>query len=160
MPTIQPFLWFDTQAEDAANFYVSTFKNSKILDVSRYVEGCPPSQTPGAVMTISFELDGLNFIALNGGPHFKFTEATSFLISVESQEEIDQLWDKLCSDGGQPGHCGWLKDKFGMSWQVTPAILPSLLHDSDPVKAARVMQAMLKMSKFVIADLHSAHDSE
>lgn len=154
---IQPFLWFDNQAEQAADLYVSIFKNSKILGVSRYGEGAP--QPAGSVMTVSFELDGTSFIALNGGPHFQFTEAVSFLVSAENQEEIDELWDKLC-DGGQPGRCGWLKDKFGLSWQIAPPILATLLGSGDAEKSARTMQAMLAMNKIVIADLQKAYDGE
>ena len=156
MPSIQPFLWFDNQAEEAANFYVSIFKNSKIREVHRFTEGAP--QPAGTVMTVSFELNGMHFIALNGGPHFTFTEAVSFLISAETQEEIDELWEKLCADGGTPGQCGWLKDKYGLSWQVTPPILPTLLGDPDRVKAGKVMKAMLEMKKIVIADLQAAYD--
>src|SRR5208282_2528480 len=136
MQTIKPFLWFDNKAEEAANFYVSVFKNSKILGIHRYGEGAP--KPAGSAMTVSFELDGMPFIALNGGPHFQFTEAVSFLISAETQEEIDGLWEKLCSDGGHPGQCGWLKDKYGLSWQVVPPCLATFLGSSDGNKAGRV----------------------
>jgi predicted 3-demethylubiquinone-9 3-methyltransferase (glyoxalase superfamily) len=159
MPKIQPFLWFDTQAEEAANFYVSIFGDAKILQITRYGESPPNSAKPGSAMTVSFELCGLQFLALNGGPHFKFTEATSFLITPETQEEIDDLWEKLCGGGGEAGQCGWLKDKYGLSWQVAPSILGTLLSDSDPVKSNRVMQSMLGMTKIIIADLQSAYDS-
>jgi predicted 3-demethylubiquinone-9 3-methyltransferase (glyoxalase superfamily) len=157
MQTIKPFLWFDNKAEEAANFYVSVFKNSKILGIHRYGEGAP--QLAGSVMTVSFELDGMPFIALNGGPHFQFTEAVSFLISAETQEEIDELWEKLCSGGGHPGQCGWLKDKYGLSWQVVPPCLATFLGSSDRIKAGRVMQAMMGMTKIVIAELQTAYDA-
>ena len=158
MPKIQPFLWFDDQAEEAANFYVSIFNNSKILDVHRYGGGGP--RPAGTVMTVSFELDGLQFIALNGGPHFQFSEAVSFLIPADDQDEIDRLWDALTADGGSPGQCGWLKDKYGLSWQVAPPILARLLGDPDRKKGGRVMRAMLAMKKIVIAELQAAHDAE
>jgi predicted 3-demethylubiquinone-9 3-methyltransferase (glyoxalase superfamily) len=158
MQKVQPFLWFDNQAEEAANFYVSLFRNSKVLGTTHYSEGAP--QPAGSVMTVSFELEGTQFIALNGGPHFHFTEAISLFISAETQEEIDGLWEKLCSGGGSPGRCGWLKDKYGLSWQVAPPILPKLLSDPDRAKAGRVMQTMLGMSKIVIADLQAAYDAE
>jgi predicted 3-demethylubiquinone-9 3-methyltransferase (glyoxalase superfamily) len=157
MQTIKPFLWFDNKAEEAANFYVSVFKNSKILGIHRYGEGAP--QPAGSVMTVSFELDGTSFIALNGGPHFQFTEAVSFSISAETQEEIDELWEKLCSSEGHPGQCGWLKDKYGLSWQVVPPCLATFLGDSDRIKAGRVMQAMMGMTKIVIAELQAAYDT-
>ncbi len=153
MHKITPFLWFDDQAEEAANLYVSLFKNSKIGQVSRYGDAGPGQK--GRVMTISFELDGQPFTALNGGPVYKFTEAVSFSVSCEDQAEVDALWDKLC-EGGQPGPCAWLKDRFGVSWQIVPKALPELLADPDPVKSQRVMQAMLKMSKIDIAKLHEA----
>jgi predicted 3-demethylubiquinone-9 3-methyltransferase (glyoxalase superfamily) len=158
MSTIQPFLWFNNQAEEAANFYVSTFKNSKILGVYRYGEGAP--QPAGSVMTVSFSLNGMPFIALNGGPHFKFSEAISFLISAETQEEIDNLWEKLTGDGGEPGQCGWLKDKFGVSWQVAPPILAEMLGNKDRAKAGRVMQTMMGMKKIIISELQAAYDAE
>ena len=155
MQKIQPFLWFDNQAEEAANFYVSVFKNSKITGISHHAEGGP--QQAGTVMTVSFELDGLQFIALNGGPHFKFTEAISLLVKAETQEEIDSLWEKLSGDGGSPGRCGWLKDKYGVSWQVAPPILNTLLSSEDKAKSAKVMQALLGMNKIVITDLEAAY---
>lgn len=153
---ITPFLWFDGNAEEAANFYVSIFKNSEVLSVDRYGEGGPG--TPGSVMTVAFRLDGLEFVALNGGPEFKFTEAISFAIDCKSQEEVDELWEKLTADGGEPGPCGWLKDKFGVSWQVIPSAMIEMLQDEDRERAGRVMQAMLQMSKIDIATLQRAYD--
>jgi predicted 3-demethylubiquinone-9 3-methyltransferase (glyoxalase superfamily) len=153
---ISPFLWFDGQAEDAARFYISIFRNSKILKTARYGEAGPGPK--GTVMTVKFQLDGQEFIALNGGPHFQFSEAISFSIDCETQQEIDDYWQKL-SAGGEEGPCGWLKDKFGVSWQVNPTILGEMLSDPDPQKAARVMQAMLKMKKMNIADLERAYGS-
>jgi len=154
---ITPFLWFENQAEEAAEFYTSLFDNSKILEVSRYGETGPGEA--GTVMTVSFELDGLRLTALNGGPEFKFTEAISFLINCESQEEVDELWEKL-SDGGEKGPCGWLKDKYGLSWQVVPNVLFELLGDADQEKSQRVMQAMLQMRKIEIEPLRRAHAGE
>jgi predicted 3-demethylubiquinone-9 3-methyltransferase (glyoxalase superfamily) len=150
---ITPFLWFNDNAEEAVNFYASIFKNSKVNSTARYgAEGPGPA---GSVMTVSFELDGQGFVALNGGPHFKFTEAVSFVINVDSQEEIDHYWNKL-TEGGQPSRCGWLKDRFGLSWQVVPRILTRLLTDKDRQKAGRVMQAMMQMDKIDIARLEEA----
>lgn len=154
MQKITPFLWFDNQAEDAAKFYASIFKNSKVGAITRYGEAGPG--TPGSVLTVEFELDGLSFVGLNGGPHFKFNEAISMQIACETQEEVDRLWSKLTEDGGQPGQCGWLKDKFGLSWQVVPTALPRLLKQPDAEKANRVMQAMLQMTKIEIAELERA----
>jgi predicted 3-demethylubiquinone-9 3-methyltransferase (glyoxalase superfamily) len=154
MQKISPFLWFDTQAEEAANFYVSIFKNSKIGEVLRYCEGGPGPV--GSVLTISFVLDGMELTALNGGPHFKFTEATSFHIDCDDQDEVDYYWDRLL-DGGQPSQCGWLKDRFGLSWQVVPSILPKLLKDPDREKANRVMQAMMQMVKLDVAKMEAAY---
>lgn len=156
MHNIQPFLWFDNEAEEAAKFYVSVFNNSKILDIVRYTAGAP--QPAGTVMTVSFELDGLQFTALNGGPLFQFSEAISFVVSANDQAEIDRLWDALIADGGSPGRCGWLKDKYGLSWQIVPPILSKLIGDANGAKAGRVMRAMLAMKKIVIADLQSAYD--
>jgi predicted 3-demethylubiquinone-9 3-methyltransferase (glyoxalase superfamily) len=150
---ITPFLWFDHQAEEAATFYVSLFKDSQIKDVQRYGEAGPGPQ--GSAMTVSFELDGQEFIALNGGPEFKFTEAISLYISCTTQEEVDYLWDKLC-DGGEPGQCGWLKDRYGLSWQVIPTALNELLSDPDPDRSSRAMTAMLKMGKIDIQGLRDA----
>ena len=150
---ITPCLWFDTEGEDAANFYVSIFKNSKIGKVVRYGDAGPGPK--GSVMTATFELEGQQFTALNGGPHFKFTEAISFVVDCKSQEEVDELWEKL-SAGGEPGHCAWLKDKFGLSWQIVPSVLVELLSNPDPAKSKRVMAAMLKMTKIDIAKLKQA----
>jgi len=154
MQKITPFLWFDSQAEEAANFYTSIFKNSKIGAIARMAEGGPAPA--GSVLTVEFELDGVSFVALNGGPHFKFTEAISLQITCETQEEVDSFWNKLTADGGQPGQCGWLKDKFGLSWQVVPTALPRLLKQPDAQKASRVMQAMMQMTKIDIAELERA----
>lgn len=153
MQKITPFLWFDTQAEEAMNFYVSIFKNSKVLGCSRYGEAGPGPK--GTVMVATFQLDGQEFMALNGGPHFKFTEAISLVVICETQPEIDEMWEKL-SAGGETSQCGWLKDKFGLSWQVIPPILSGLMQDKDPERAKRVMQAMLKMTKIDIATLEQA----
>jgi predicted 3-demethylubiquinone-9 3-methyltransferase (glyoxalase superfamily) len=152
---ITPFLWFDNQAEEAANFYVSIFKNSEILGLSRYGEAGPGEA--GTVMVADFKLDGQHVIALNGGPHYKLTEAFSFQIDCESQEEVDYYWDNLLAGGGEPSQCGWLKDKFGLSWQVVPRRLMELLGDSDSEKASRVMQAMLQMVKIDIPKLEEAY---
>jgi predicted 3-demethylubiquinone-9 3-methyltransferase (glyoxalase superfamily) len=151
---IKPFLWFDAQAEEAAKFYCSIFKHSKMLDVQRYPEGSPAPA--GSVMIVSFELEGLQFVALNAGPMFKFTEAISFAVSTENQEETDYLWNKLTSNGGQESDCGWLKDKFGLSWQITPRRLIELLSSPDKQKSARVMQSMMTMKKINIAELERA----
>src|SRR6266581_8892794 len=161
MQTITPFLWFDDKAEEAVKFYVSLFKNSKIGRITRYgAEGAEVSGRPkGTVMTVTFQLEGQAFMALNGGPHFKFTEAISLLVNCKTQEEVDELWEKL-SAGGEKGQCGWLKDKYGLSWQVIPSILGKLLHDKDPAKAKRVMQAMLQMNKIDIKGLQQAYDQE
>ena len=150
---ITPCLWFDTEAEEAATFYTSIFENSRILHVSHYGSAGPRPE--GMVMTVSFELDGLEFIALNGGPEFTFDEAISFQVNCESQEEVDELWTKL-SDGGAEGPCGWLKDKFGVSWQIVPTVLDELIRDPDPEKSQRVMKAMLGMGKLDIAELERA----
>src|SRR5215813_8769061 len=147
---ITPFLWFDNQAEEAVNFYTSIFKNSKILTVTRYGDTGPGSK--GSVMTIAFQLEGQEFTALNGGPHFKFTEAVSFVVHCQSQQEVDEYWEKL-SAGGKESQCGWLKDKFGLSWQIVPDVLIELLGDKDPAKAQRVMKAMLQMTKIDIQKL-------
>jgi predicted 3-demethylubiquinone-9 3-methyltransferase (glyoxalase superfamily) len=151
---ITPFLWFDTQAEEAAKFYTAIFKNSKIGKIARYGEAGPGPK--GSVMTIEFTLDGLEFAALNGGPHFHFTEAISLVVHCETQEEVDYYWQKL-SAGGKEVQCGWLQDKYGLSWQIVPTALPKLLTaDSDPAKAERVMKAMLQMIKIDIAALERA----
>ena len=155
MQKITPFLWFDNKAEEAANFYVSLFKNSKILNVARYSEAGPGPKD--SVMTVEFELNGLEFIALNAGPTFKFTEAISFVVNCETQEEVDYYWERL-SEGGEKSHCGWLKDKFGLSWQVTPTILGKLMTDNDSEKAKRVMETMLQMDKLDIEPLQRAYE--
>jgi predicted 3-demethylubiquinone-9 3-methyltransferase (glyoxalase superfamily) len=152
---ITPFLWFDDKAEEAMNFYVSIFKNSKIGSVNRYGSEGPGEE--GSVMTATFELDGQDFIALNGGPEFTFTPAISFVVSCETQQEVDEYWDKL-SAGGKANQCGWLTDKFGLSWQVVPSILGELLSDDDDEKSARVMKAMLQMTKMDIGALQRAYD--
>jgi predicted 3-demethylubiquinone-9 3-methyltransferase (glyoxalase superfamily) len=157
MPKITPFLWFDTQAEEAAKLYVSVFPNSKIINVSRYGDAGPGPK--GSVMTVSFELDGQPYTALNAGPMFKFNEAISFMVNCKTQEEVDHYWNKLTADGGQESQCGWLKDKFGLSWQITPTTLMELMQDPDPKKANRVMQAMLKMGKIDIAALKKAYEA-
>jgi len=148
MLTITPFLWFDTQAEEAMQFYGSIFERSKVLSVSR---------AHGRVMSVAFELEGQKFMALNAGPHHTFNEAVSFFVGCETQEEIDRLWDKLSADGGSPGRCGWLKDKFGLSWQIIPNALGPMLSDSDPGKAKRTLDAMLQMNKLDLATLRAAH---
>lgn len=155
MRKITPFLWFDGKAEEAANFYVSVFKNAKILNVSRYAEDSPGAA--GTVMTVDFELDGQEFIALNGGPQFTFTPAVSFSIECKTQEEVDTFWERL-SEGGQTNQCGWLQDKYGLSWQVVPSVLPELLQDDDDEKSGAVMQAMLKMTKLDIKTLQEAYE--
>ena len=156
---ITPFLWFDTQAEEAVKFYTSIFRNSKIGNTTRYdEEGAKVSGRPkGSVMTIDFELAGQEFTALNGGPLFKFTEAVSFVVNCETQREVDDFWEKL-SAGGEKSQCGWLKDKYGLSWQVVPTVLIDYLQDKDPAKAKRVMHAMLQMSKLDIAKLKKAYE--
>lgn len=147
MPTITPFLWFDSQAEEAMNYYLSIFRNSKVLSVNR---------ADGKVLTVSFELEGHKFMALNGGPLFKFTEAISLFVDCETQQEVDELWEKL-SQGGEKGRCGWLKDRFGLWWQIIPSALGKLMNDPDPRKSQAVFQAMMKMNKIVIKDLERAY---
>jgi len=151
MPSITPFLWFDTQAEEAMNFYASVFKRSKVLSVNR---------AQGKVMSVEFELEGQKFMALNAGPMYKFTEAVSFFVACETQAEIDDLWDRLTAEGGSPSRCGWLKDKFGLSWQIIPTALGRLLNDKDPGRAGRVMNAMLQMNKLDIGQLQRAYDGQ
>jgi predicted 3-demethylubiquinone-9 3-methyltransferase (glyoxalase superfamily) len=151
MPTITPFLWYDTQAEEAMNLYASIFKNSKVISVNR---------ARGQVMSVQFELEGQRFTALNGGPLFKFNESTSFFVGCDTQAEVDEFWDKLIADGGEPSQCGWLKDKFGLSWQIVPNVLLRLLNDKDAAKSTRVMNAMLKMRKLDIKGLQQAYDGE
>jgi predicted 3-demethylubiquinone-9 3-methyltransferase (glyoxalase superfamily) len=169
---ITPFLWFDSEAEQAATFYVSIFKNSKVGKITRYPKD-PPSheatarqgaaekigRPPGSVMTVEFTLDRVDFVALNGGPQFKLTEAISFSVNCETQDEIDYFWEKLSADGGSTGPCGWLKDKFGLSWQVNPVVLGDMLSDPDKAKAERVMNAMMEMDKIDIAALEKAYKS-
>jgi predicted 3-demethylubiquinone-9 3-methyltransferase (glyoxalase superfamily) len=152
---ITPFLWFDGQAEEAANFYTSIFDNSRILDVARYGEGGPGEK--GSVMTVSFELEGQKFVGLNGGPHYKFTPAISFYISCQTQDEVDYFWERLLENGGKPSQCGWLSDRFGVSWQVVPDALIEYLQDEDREKAQRVMQAMFQMVKIDINKLEEAY---
>ena len=155
MTTLTPCLWFDTEGEEAATFYTSVFKNSRILSVNRYGEAGP--RPAGTVMTVRFELDGQEFLALNGGPDFSFTEAISFQVPCADQEEVDEYWERL-SEGGEEGPCGWLKDRFGLSWQIVPTVLTELLDDPDPGRAQRAMAAMLTMGKIDIAALHRAAD--
>jgi predicted 3-demethylubiquinone-9 3-methyltransferase (glyoxalase superfamily) len=158
---ITPFLWFDNKAEEAANFYVSIFKNSKIGTITRYgEEGAKISGRPkGTMMVVTFQLDGQEFMALNGGPHFKFSEAISLLVNCETQQEVDELWEKL-SEGGEEGRCGWLKDKYGLSWQIVPTVLGKMLQDNDAEKSERVMNAMLKMDKIEIRTLKQAYEQQ
>jgi predicted 3-demethylubiquinone-9 3-methyltransferase (glyoxalase superfamily) len=155
MQEIRPCLWFDDQAEEAVNFYVSTFDDSRILSTSRYGEAGPGK--PGSVMTVAFQLEGQQFMALNGGPHFKFTPAISFFVNCETQEELDALWDRLL-EGGSPSQCGWLTDRYGVSWQVVPSALGKLMSDPDPIKSERVMRAMLQMVKLDVAGLQRAYE--
>jgi predicted 3-demethylubiquinone-9 3-methyltransferase (glyoxalase superfamily) len=154
MKKINPFLWFDCEAEQAAKFYVGVFKNSKIGKITHYSEHGPGPK--GSVMTVEFTLDKVDFVALNGGPQFKFTEAISFSVNCETQDEIDYFWEKLSADGGSTGRCGWLKDKFGLSWQVNPVFLGDMLADRDTEKANRVMKAIMEMDKIDIAALEKA----
>lgn len=157
MQKITPFLWFDNNLEEAIEFYTSVFPNSKIGGVSRYGEGAP--LPAGTIMSGTFELEGQQFMALNGGPMFKFTEAISFYVNCKDQEEVDYYWNKLTADGGEESMCGWLKDKFGLSWQIIPTKLPELIGSSDPQKAGKAMQAMLQMRKIDIAQLEAAYNS-
>ena len=152
MKKITPFLWFDTQAEEAMNFYVSLFKNSKVNNVSR--------RPDGNAFIVSFELDGQEFMGLNAGPQFKFNEAVSMFVNCEDQAEVDYFWNALIANGGEESMCGWLKDRFGLSWQIVPTRLGQLMGDPDRVKAGRVMEAMLKMRKIVVADLQMAYDGK
>jgi predicted 3-demethylubiquinone-9 3-methyltransferase (glyoxalase superfamily) len=151
MPTITPFLWFDTQAEEAMNLYASIFKRAKVVSVQR---------AQGKVMSVQFELEGQAFMALNAGPQFTFNEAISFFVGCETQQEIDELWVKLTADGGAPGRCGWLKDRFGLSWQIIPNALGRMLSDTDAAKSGRVMNAMLQMEKLDVARLQQAYDGK
>jgi len=156
MQKITPFLWFDNNAEEAANFYTSIFKSAKILATSRYGDAGPGPK--GSAMTVKFLLQGQEFIALNGGPHFKFTEAISFVVNCETQQEIDALWEQLLAGGGKPSQCGWLKDRFGLSWQIVPTMLGELAADKNPAKANRVMKTLLQMVKLDIAKLKEAYE--
>jgi predicted 3-demethylubiquinone-9 3-methyltransferase (glyoxalase superfamily) len=158
MQKITPFLWFDDQAEQAVKVYTSIFKNSKLGRVLRYGEEAAKTtgRPMGSVLTIEFEIEGQKFVALNGGPIFKFNESISFVVNCETQEEVDYFWERLTTDGGQESQCGWLKDKFGVSWQVVPTVLIDMLHDKDPRKSERVMQAMLQMQKIDINKLKEA----
>lgn len=158
MQKITPFLWFDNNAEEAMKFYTSVFKNSKLGKVTRYPEGSPGPA--GTVMVGTFQIEGQEFIALNGGPVFKFTEAISFVVNCETQKEVDEYWQKLTSGGGREVECGWLKDKFGLCWQIVPTILGKLMADEDTEKSSRVMQAMLKMKKIYIEGLQRAYDQK
>ena len=157
MQKITPFLWFDNQAEEAANFYVSLFKNSKIGSIRRYGDAGPGLK--GSVMSVIFQLEGQEFFALNGGPHFKFTPAISLFVNCENQAEVDELWEKL-SAGGRKDRCGWLQDKYGLSWQIIPTALSQLMGDPDPAKSSRVMKAMLQMDKIDIARLKEAYENK
>jgi len=154
MPKITPFLWFDNQAEEAANFYTSTFRNSKINAITRYGDAGPGPK--GSVMTVAFELDGQEFTALNGGPMFRFTEAISFVVHCETQKEVDELWAKLTA-GGVESQCGWLKDKYGLSWQIVPDALLAMMKDADPARKDRVTRAMFGMRKLDLAALEAAY---
>jgi predicted 3-demethylubiquinone-9 3-methyltransferase (glyoxalase superfamily) len=157
MQKITPFLWFDGNAEEAANFYISIFKNSKMGKISRYGDAGPGPK--GSVMSVTFQIEGQEFFALNGGPQFKFTPAISFFVNCESQKEVDELWEKL-SAGGRTDRCGWLQDKFGVSWQIIPTVLGQLLGDKDPQRAKRAMQAMLQMTKIDIEKLQQATEAK
>jgi len=154
MSSISPFLWFDSQAEEAAEFYVSLFPDSRITNVARYPEGGPAPA--GSAMSVSFVLDGLEIQALNAGPTFPFTEAISFFVNVETQEEVDRYWNALTENGGEAGQCGWLKDRWGLSWQIVPSALGRLLSDPDAERSARVMQVMMGMKKLVVSELEAA----
>jgi predicted 3-demethylubiquinone-9 3-methyltransferase (glyoxalase superfamily) len=164
MQKINPFLWFDDQAEKAVTFYTSIFKDSKIGRILRYGEEVAKvsasGQPAGSVLTIEFEIEGQKFVALNGGPQFQFNESVSFVVNCEAQKEVDYYWEKLIADGGQESACGWLKDKFGVSWQITPTVLIDMLHDKDAEKAECVMHAMLQMKKIDIAELKAAYDGK
>jgi predicted 3-demethylubiquinone-9 3-methyltransferase (glyoxalase superfamily) len=159
MQKITPFLWFDDQAEEAAKFYASVFKNSKIGRILRYDEASAKAagRPAGSVLTVEFEIEGQKFTALNGGPEFKFNESVSFVVNCKTQEEVDHFWEKLIAGGGRESACGWLKDKFGLSWQVTPTVLIEMLNDKDAKKAERVMKAMMQMQKIEINKLKAAY---
>jgi predicted 3-demethylubiquinone-9 3-methyltransferase (glyoxalase superfamily) len=157
MPRINPFLWFNNQAEEAANFYVSVFKNSRIVRVTRYGDAGPGPK--GSVMTVDFQLDGQEFVALNGGPQFSFSPAISFVVNCQTQAEVDEFWQKLAA-GGEEVECGWLTDKYGLSWQIVPTVLVDMLNDPDPVKSQRVLKAMMQMKKIDIATLKRAYENQ
>ena len=159
MQKITPFLWFDNQAEEAAKFYTTVFKNSKVGRILRYDETSAKAagRPAGSVLTIEFEIGGQKFTALNGGPQFKFNESVSFVVNCETQNEVDYFWEKLTAGGGQESECGWLKDKFGLSWQITPTVLIDMLNDKDPKKAGQVMKAMMQMQKIEINKLKAAY---
>ena len=159
MNKVTPFLWFNDNAEEAVIFYTSVFKNSKMGKMNRYPEGSPNGMA-GKLMGGSFEIEGQEFMVMNAGPQFKFTEAISFFVKCETQEEVDYFWEKLTAGGGAESQCGWLKDKFGLSWQIIPNALGELLGDTDPARAGRAMQAMLQMKKIVIADLKKAAEGK
>jgi predicted 3-demethylubiquinone-9 3-methyltransferase (glyoxalase superfamily) len=158
MPKITPCLWFDNNGEEAAKFYTSIFKNSKVGAISRYGEGAPLPK--GTALTVSFQLESQDFMALNGGPMFKFNEAISFVVNCETQDEIDDYWKKLTADGGQEVQCGWLKDKYGLSWQIVPTAISKWMQDKDPARTARVMQALMQMVKLDIRALQQAYDQK
>jgi predicted 3-demethylubiquinone-9 3-methyltransferase (glyoxalase superfamily) len=162
MQKITPFLWYDDKAEEAVNFYASIFENSKVLSVARYSDvGAQAAGRPKrSAMSVEFELEGQKFVGLNGGPHFKFTEAVSFVVNCETQEEVDYFWEKLTAEGGAESQCGWLKDKYGLSWQIVPTILVELMKDKDPGKSQRAMKAMLQMKKIDIATLKQASEGQ
>jgi predicted 3-demethylubiquinone-9 3-methyltransferase (glyoxalase superfamily) len=162
MQKITPFLWFDHQAEEAAKFYTSVFKNSKVGRILRYDEASAKGagRPVGSVLTIEFEIAGQKFTALNGGPEFKFNESISFVVNCDTQNEVDYFWEKLAADGGQESQCGWLKDKFGVSWQITPTVLIDMLNDKDAKKTERVMKAMMQMQKIDIKTLKEAYDQK
>jgi predicted 3-demethylubiquinone-9 3-methyltransferase (glyoxalase superfamily) len=157
MPKITPFLWFDNNVEEAMNFYISIFKNANVIEINRYGDAGPGPK--GTVMTAKFQIEGQDLVGLNGGPHFKFTEAISFVVGCEDQQEVDYFWEKL-SAGGTTSQCGWLKDKFGLSWQIVPNALLELLRDKDPAKSQRVMKALLGMTKIEIKSLKDAYDGK
>lgn len=158
MSQITPCLWFDNNGEEAAKFYTSIFKNSKVGAISRYGDGAPLPK--GTALTVAFQLEGQDFMALNGGPIFKFTEAVSFVVTCETQAEIDHYWNKLTSDGGQESRCGWLKDKYGLSWQIVPAAISQWMQDKDSARTGRVMQALMQMVKLDINKLQQAYDQK
>jgi predicted 3-demethylubiquinone-9 3-methyltransferase (glyoxalase superfamily) len=162
MQKITPFLWYDSEAEEASNFYASIFKNSSVGSITRYDASAAKAagRPEGSAMTVEFQLDGQKFVAINGGPHFKFTEAVSFVVNCDGQEEVDYFWEKLTADGGAESQCAWLKDKYGLSWQIVPTILPQLLKQKDAAKAKRVVEAMLQMKKIDIDALKKAAEQE